>query len=283
VKALTLLFYLIFSQTLKAEIVSPVCDEVHSSVTWNYCFSPGVGKNAQKLILHFHGGGLSEKSWFDPNDYAEQIRHYWKVNGIDAPSVVSVSFGQMWLLSKQSSLPQSGLYEVFKNEVFPFIEKTLMNDKVNDRLIIGESMGGFNAGTFAMQNIKLFSKIALICPALGFESDEVIKNLEDYINQTGAQPPYAKYLYKIRDQYFTSPKQEYDVSPLTLIKALNFSTYWPTFFLSCGDKDQYGFFYGANAFVKLAIAHGFETIWKPIANGVHCSVDVDALAKFLVD
>lgn len=280
---LTFIFTLIFSHHINAQDFSPVCDTVKTSVAWNYCFSSGAGKNSHKLIIHFHGGGLNEKDWFSSNSYAEQIRQYWKENGIDAPSVVSISFGPMWLLSTQSSLPQSGLYEVFKNEVFPFIENKLMSSQANDRFFIGESMGAFNAGTFALQNTTLFSKVALLCPALGLESDELIKDINSYINLTGANPAYAQYLFKIRDQYFTSQKQANAVSPLTLIRNLSPNKNAPKFFLSCGDKDQYGFFYGANTFVKLAISRGFENVWNPIASGEHCSVDTDALAKFLLE
>ncbi len=56
----------------------------------------------------------------------------------------------------------------------------------------------------------------------------------------------------------------------------------PQLFLSSGDQDQYGFYYGANVFVKYATVNGFQTIWKPVVLGQHCSVDTDALAAFLL-
>jgi enterochelin esterase-like enzyme len=103
-----------------------------------------MGKSARKLILQFHGGGESEKTWFESTGLGEQVRQSWRNSGIQAPSIVSVSFGPMWLLSNRSLLPQSGLYEVFVNEIFPYIEKQLMNGRIDERILIGHSMGGFN-------------------------------------------------------------------------------------------------------------------------------------------
>lgn len=260
---------------------APICKEVRSSVPWKYCFSAGVGKNAYKLILQFHGGGESEKTWFESNGYAEPIRQEWNRKGLDAPSVVAVSFGPMWLLSKRTTLPRSGLYDVFINEVFPYIEKQLMKGQVHDRIIIGHSMGGFNAGVFALQNIKLFSKVALLCPALGVEGDKASKDIDSYIKQTGAQMDYAQFIFKIRDEYFLSPEEEDAISPLTVIKTLVPGRSGPKFFLSCGDKDAYGFFYGASVFAKKAETQGFDVVWKPVPHGAHCSVELDALVNFL--
>ncbi|MBN8536709.1 MAG: hypothetical protein J0M15_06625 [Deltaproteobacteria bacterium] len=262
---------------LSASDSNPICKEVKSSVLWKYCFSVGVGKSVRKLILQFHGGGESEKTWFESTGLGEQVRQSWRNSGIQAPSIVSVSFGPMWLLSKRSLLPQSGLYEVFVNEIFPYIEKQLMNGRIDERILIGHSMGGFNAGTLGLQNAPFFSKIALLCPALGNEGSDI----DSYIKKTGAWLPYARYLFKIRDQYFLSSTLETEVSPLTLIRRISPGKNGPKFFLSCGDKDQYGFYFGANTFIKLSKMKGFQVLWKPVANGQHCSVDTDALAKFL--
>lgn len=261
---------------------SPICREVKSSVPWKYCFSPGVGTNAHKLILQFHGGGENEKSWFDPIGYAEPIRQAWKRKGLDAPSVVAVSFGQMWLLSKPSELPKSGLYDVFIDEVLPFIEKQLMKDQVSDRVVIGDSMGAFNAGVFALQNFKLVSKVALLCPALGTRVSEASKDRDSYVKETGAQKDYAQVVFDIRDDYFPSQEQENAISPINTIKTLVPEKNPPKFFLSCGDKDQFGFFYVADSFVKKAEAQGFNTVWRPVPNGEHCSFDVEGLANFLL-
>lgn len=134
----------------------PLCGQVDSSVPWKYCFSAGAGKNARRLILQFHGGGESENTWFNSEGIGDQVRRSWRSSGVDEPSVVSISFGPMWLLSRKSSLPQSGLYEVFVNEVVPYIEKQLMNGHIVERAIIGHSMGGFNAGTFGLESITVF-------------------------------------------------------------------------------------------------------------------------------
>lgn len=162
--------------------------------------------------------------------------------------------------------------------ILPLIKTHLMNGRVDKLFIVGHSMGAFIAGTVALQNISLFSKVALLCPALGNEGNDV----DSYVKQTGALLPFAQYLFKIRSQFFLSPAIEAAASPVVLIQKVFPGKNGPQLFLSSGDQDQYGFYYGANVFVKYATVNGFQTIWKPVALGQHCSVDTDALAAFLL-
>lgn len=283
-----LLFGLICSSCTKNKLAENItktnsaCDTVKSSVEWKYCFTPGSGQKAGKLIYYFHGGDGSEKDWVDPNNYSEELRQDWKKTNSDAPSVISISFGKMWLLADRSVAAKSGLYEVVKNEIFPFVEKNILKFPVQERILLGESMGGFNAGTFALRNLDLFSKLALICPSLGSNSKDLARDADGYIKETGADSKYAKNLIEIRNEYFPSWELAYSQSPLTLIKNIPSRKNFPKIFISCGDHDQYGFFKGAADFVKLATEKGFNTTWKPVSNGKHCSLDVRALATFLI-
>ncbi|MFZ3231793.1 MAG: alpha/beta hydrolase-fold protein [Pseudobdellovibrio sp.] len=259
-----------------------VCETVKTSVEWKYCFSPGSVPKAGKLIYYFHGGDGSETDWVDPNNYSEGLRQSWKKTKPEIPSVVSISFGKMWLLADRSSATKSGLYDVVKNEIIPFVEKNILKFPVQERILLGESMGGFNAGTFALRNLDLFSKLALICPSLGSNNKDLSHDVDGYIKETGADPKYAKNLIKIRDEYFPSWESAYAQSPLTLIKNIPSKKSYPKIFISCGDQDQYGFFKSSADFVKLATEKGFNTIWKPVSGGKHCSLDVEALSTFLI-
>lgn len=261
--------------------IDSTCMHMKTSTDWSYCFTPGTGKNANKLIYYFHGGGGSAKSWLDSHNYPEGIRQYWKENAIDFPSVIAVSFGPMWLLANRSSNPKSGLYEVFQHEIVPFIESTLMKSKTKERIVIGESMGGFNAGTFALRNAKLFTKIALLCPALGLEDQASFSDIKSYIEATGADASYAHFLFKTRDEYFPSWQEAHAESPMALLNQLDSEVQSPRFFLSCGDKDQYGFFEGAKQFVDILRQKRMNVIWKAETGGKHCSLDLDELNKFL--
>lgn len=258
-----------------------ICGKVKTSTEWSYCFTPGSGSNANKLIYYFHGGGGDEKGWLRPSNYPEGIREHWKKTGIDAPSVISVSFGPMWLLASRSENPKSGLYEVFKNEVVPYVETNLMKIKVEERIAIGESMGGFNAGTFALRNTDLFNKIALLCPAVGAENQSSLSDINKYIQETGAEKSYAKFLFKIRDEYFSSWSAAYSESPIKLVDNLSRKGKLPKFFLSCGDKDQYGFFHGAEQFVNILKSKEIDVVWSPEAGGSHCSLNLIELNIFL--
>jgi esterase/lipase superfamily enzyme len=258
-----------------------ICSTVKTSVEWKYCFTPGTKKSS--VLFYFHGGDGSETDWVDPSNYSEGLRQNWDKTKVNTPNVVSISFGKIWLLSERSSVVKSGLYEVVKNEIFPFVEKNLIKSAVQQRILLGESMGGFNAGTFALRNLDLFSKLALICPSLGSNDKDLGHDVDGYIKDSGADPNYAKNLIKIRDDYFPNWESAYSQSPLTLINNLPAGKKYLKVFISCGDQDQYGFFKSSEVFAKIAAEKGFNTTWKPVANGKHCSLDVDSLSTFLIN
>lgn len=249
------------------------CGVISGSIKWKYCITPGSGDEKNTLLYYFHGGGGNEKAWVDPRSYAAELRKIWSANNKGFPTVVAVSFGRMWLLTNKNELPKSGLYEVFKEEVMPHIEKL---SPPKERLIMGESMGGFNAGTFGLRNPNLFSKIALICPSVGVAAGKSA-SLDDYIKETGAQRSHAQHIYKLSKKYFSSQKELLDQSPIELVKS---GKSFPKIFISCGDKDQFGFFKGSEDFVSAAKQNNVKIIWEP-TQGKHCSMNIDALAEFL--
>lgn len=274
----TFFLTLFISQVSKATVN---CGQVQNRLSWKYCFSPGVGKNRDKLIVHFHGGGLSEQSWFKADGYSEEIRKNWQVNSVQPPNIVSISFGPLWLAAHQSMLPKSGIFEALKQEVFPYIETKLIRNKIVDRILIGESMGGFNAATYGLQNSNQFSRLVLLCPALGFDSFYSQNRLSDYVNISKAQMPQAQFLFKIRSEFFRSNIEEGWQAPIQIIQKFDFRKNHPAIFISCGSEDQFGFFFAARIFANEASLNHFPVTWVPVPNGKHCSVDTKVLSQFL--
>lgn len=254
------------------------CETVTTSRTWKYCVSESLSSNKTEVLYYFHGGGGSELSWDDSNNYTAEIKKYWNSNGHHPPVVVTVSFGDIWLLAQKNSSEQSGLYEVFKIEVIPYIESKVLGQKPVTRMLLGESMGSYNAAVLALRNPKMFRRAALLCPALDLFLPTSERDIENYAKQTGASLSYAKNAAQIASKFFDSPEAAQSNSPMFLINQSR--TVDLPLYVSCGRQDQYGFYFGAEKFVQIAQSKNANVVWMPL-EGKHCTADPDSVAKFL--
>ena len=57
----------------------------------------------------------------------------------------------------------------------------------------------------------------------------------------------------------------------------------PPMFLSCGDKDEFGFYEGATRFSKSMKASGNWLRFETVPGGVHCAVPREQLMEFLTE
>jgi hypothetical protein len=128
------------------------------------CIYPGE-KNAD--VLYFlHGMNENAEMWGQQGFFTEQLRAYWKAHGEAAPTVVSVSFGEVWLLGPKTTAPYGfGSFDLFTDKVMPMIEAKLGGIK-GRRLLLGDSMGGFNSLQLGMKT-DLFVKVAALCAPMG--------------------------------------------------------------------------------------------------------------------
>lgn len=249
---------------------------------WKYCFTASSDLNNKEIIYYFHGGGGSEADWIDPKNYPTAIREYWKNSKKIAPNVVAVSTGDLWGFSdKVEPNKKLGSYEEFLSHVMPDIENNILKFKPTIRIALGESMGGFNAAVVSLRNPNLFSKAALICPGVLREAIFSQKELEVYSNETGAKNNYLNKISYLLQQNFSSAEEYRRFSPQSILKSFN-NTKKPKLFLSCGKSDEFGFFKESETFVEMAQNKNFQVIWRPV-NGKHCSLDIESLAKFLVE
>jgi len=259
------------------------CGEEKGARSWKYCVTPGTGAHQDTVIYYFHGGGGNERNWIDPHNYTKEIRKTWSEKKFDTPTVVTVSFGGYWLLAAKNKQKPSGLYEVYRDEVMPKIEKTILPRPPKERWILGESMGGFNGGSFGLREPQLFTKMALVCPGVGIGGGLSKVQLDDYVKQTGAHRWYAERIFEFGKTFFDTPEEAAAQSPLALLQ--NFdkkANPQLKLFLSCGRKDEYGFFKSSENFVKTAQDKGLSVEWHPVDGG-HCSLDTAALAAFLMN
>ncbi|MES3036488.1 MAG: alpha/beta hydrolase-fold protein [Bdellovibrionota bacterium] len=233
-------------------------------------------KNPQ-VLYHFHGLGGNEKKW--GNNYTKQLISYWKDQGLTAPTVVTVSFGKLWLLTQTSF--GSRRYEMFIKKMMPFFEAKLgLPVDASQRMLLGESMGGFNTTQVMLKNPELFSRFALHCPAVTpigpFDSETTTKDFIKFTNAIAIRVWFTKAVGMLN---FLKKSVWREHDPLLLSAA---ATSIPAkVYLSCGDNDEFGFDTGTDALVKNLTNKVQQMEYVFIPGGTHGTVDVKSLADFL--
>ena len=137
------------------------CATDSETIPFAYCIHKPESTGSTDFIYYLHGSNMSEMTWSEEFYYTAQIRAEWARNGVAMPTVVSVSFGSIWLLAEPNSSAHGGLLPVFEQVVIPKIEAALGGVK-GRRIVLGESMGGFNSLQLALKT-RLFKKAAILC------------------------------------------------------------------------------------------------------------------------
>ncbi len=250
--------------------------EQSSGFHYGYCIHEMKGSVSKDVLFYFHGIGGSEYDW-QKSDLLQKTYASW---GIVAPAVISISYGSLWLLASQNTSRYSGLYEHFLKQALPKLEEKL---KVHPqhRLLMGLSMGGFNASQIYLKNPELFSKIIFACPAISSLSpfaDEV--KVEAYVDRTHASLFNVEQANLLTRVYFPNVNSWSKADPLVIANQV-ITSQFPSIYVSCGESDEYGFFEGAKLLTDAAVKHGAHAILK-LVPGKHCSYDAEAGAAFVI-
>lgn len=264
-------------QATRPSSISVTCHKATGGAYWwNYCVHKSSVSQSQDVLYYFHGLDGSEYEWEDSPVY-QKVYQLW---GAQAPIVVSITYGSIWLLAEVNSSRYSGLYENFIHTSLPYIEKT---EKLNPlhRLLLGLSMGGFNAAQVYLKDPSLFSKVALACPALTtigpYDGDAAI---QAYISRTHAFQNNVYNALYLTSSYFPTEASWEKSAPIRLATE-SINPEFPPLYVSGGLQDEYGFFEGAKAFVDTANAKGAKAAWIPL-QGPHCTYDWQGTALFLI-
>lgn len=286
------IFFLIgilFSHAVYATSFEISCTKVGGDLA-GYCIHKPVPLENQDVIYHFHGSGGSEFMWQE-NYYPEQLRTYWKENGLKIPTVVSISFGPFWLLSEKNSSEVSGLLEILMKTVIPEIEGQLPQQ--GRRLAVGESMGGFNTLQLALKT-NFFQKTAVLCAPLAdtitpFSSAEEISRFVKASYAWGYYHKWNPELVPDRVQsslemarvFFPTPEAWLDADPIQFAKHITTTAQLPEIYLAVGMYDEYAIYEGNERLAHLLQAKNAKIEWRPQWGG-HCAIDIPSLAQFLV-
>jgi S-formylglutathione hydrolase FrmB len=279
-----------------------VCNDLAAPLNGRACIYQDSSSHNPDVIYYMHGlGDLNNPDlyfeagrWGETNFYSEQIRQWWKANGHDAPTVISVSFGPAWILAPKNSSANSGLLEAFVQKVMPALEKNLGGVK-GRRMILGESMGGFNTLEIALQSQDLFIKAAALCAplAVSLTPYSTPAQIEAFITQSVAYSYWGPSRRAIMDQsvaelikmtqlFFPSEAEWDAANPMNLAQSAEHARTPAKFYIAAGFYDPYALYEGDEKISQELNARGFEVQWRPQYGG-HCAIDIQSLAQFLIE
>jgi pimeloyl-ACP methyl ester carboxylesterase len=277
------LVFCLVSIASTAAQAKPVCGkDTVDTFTYDWCFEKGEGQRANDILYYFHGLNEDAKSWID-GPVPLEIKRQWKSMGIERPSVAAISLGPLWVLSSVKKGTPNTLYETFVKKIMAKLEAKATK-KVRARMLVGGSMGGFNASQLLFRNSELFTRVAFLCPAIPTVGPYSSK---EEVDAYFVRNPYAnKELIQAlldwsRGEFPTAPDW---LAHDPLEHAKNLSAKSPELFVACGDRDQFGFFEGVERYATSAFLRGTAVQWMPILQGGHCDLTpevVTQLARFL--
>lgn len=131
-------------------------------VSW--CHEWEKSSPASEVIYYFHGIGGTEKTWQDV-PLRQAMRDALFAQKKSMPHVFTISFGFAWFLTDVKKEKSGSRLDIFLKQVMPALEAKLKK-KPTTRILVGESMGGYNALRTAMAKPKSFAKVLALCPAI---------------------------------------------------------------------------------------------------------------------
>lgn len=231
---------------------------------------------SEDVIYHLHGRNMDDSIWNDDTYFTSLVQSYWQKSSARPPTVVVVSYGNVWLLTPKNSKAESGLMDDFVARLPEIESKT---GKPRKRILLGESMGGLNVLILGLSHPNLFSKVASLCPGVYLDSPfSDFSTMRAAAKRTGADPKIAFGILQMAKTYVSNEEEWNSISPIKLIERADDK--YPELYLSCGLYDKYGNFEGTEALANIAIKKGVKTKWHPLYGG-HCAIDVASLSDFL--
>lgn len=244
---------------------------------FKYCYRHAEATNNDDIVYFFHGLNGSETTWFTQCLGTGIIQKWWDFKGYK-PRIVTISFGPKWLLVNNKRYP---LLSALSKGIIPLLEKKMGGLRKGSRHVIGQSMGGFNAAEVALKNPGMFSRVALLCPAISTVSPySSTQDINNYIFRTGAAKYLVEKMLGISHAIFTDESDWKNHDPLLLLKNYR-SSQKSKFFVTIGMNDGYGFQEGALQFYRLAGSHGFLSRWVSTPGG-HCNFNRKSTAYFIM-
>ncbi len=244
-----------------------------------YCVHRAAGGVNGDVAYHLHGRNGGAEVWNDPTYFTAQLQAYWQNAGLVPPTVISLSYGPVWLLASKGQADSSGLLDTIWRDISA-IETRVGPPK--RRLLMGESMGGLNSLVLGLSQPQHFDKVAALCPAVYLASPFTpISQIREGIVRTGADPRIVFGIWHLSRRYVATAEEWSRFSPLALIEGASVPQMRLSLYLSAGLYDRYGLYEGTERLAQRAAQRGVSTHWHPLYGG-HCAIDVVSLGTFLL-
>lgn len=264
------------------------CGVLGGEVEARYCIHRPTGSSNADVLFYLHGAGGSHQTWNETAYYPQQLREQWDARGAQAPTVVSVSYGPVWLLAAANTSARSGLLARFTQKTLPLLER-LLDGVRGRRLLLGESMGGFNSLQLGLKT-ELFEKVAALCaPVSSVNPFATEKEIEAFIQSSRAWSYFhdsnnnivrnsVHRSIQIAQMFFPTLEDWSGADPLLLATREYRRT---SFYLAVGFYDPYAAYEGNLKLSQALQANGYSVQWRPQWGG-HCAIDIPSLADWIV-
>jgi len=259
-----------------AEPISTVemhCFAETQPVPYSFCINRVRGSQNRDVVFHFHGRNGDATWWNDSPSYSGEVVRRWAQTQQQAPIVVSISFGALWLLD-------DSLMAVFEHEVMPRVEREL-GEKPTRLMAVGESMGGLNALLAALKMPNRFSKVASLCAPLATVSPfAALADIAQFVFSSSTSMKRAVMMMVFSRKFYPSEAHWLANHPMPLSQRETPRS-GTAFYVTCGAKDEWGCTGASEQLVTTLRARGATVDWVPRPGG-HCDIETDSLADALV-
>jgi pimeloyl-ACP methyl ester carboxylesterase len=264
------------AQAVNFKPASQQCDQAGPL---RYCVHRAAGGVNGDVVYHLHGRNLEAEVWNDPTYFTALVQAHWQNADRLPPTVISLSYGPVWLLAAKGQAEHSGLLDTIWQDIRTIEARV---GKPRRRMLMGESMGGLNSLVLGLSQAQHFDKVAALCPAVYRDSPfATLTEIREAMVRTGAEPRIVFGIWQLSREFVASADEWRRFSPLALIESAAFPGARPSLYLSAGLYDRYGLFEGTERLAQRAAQRGLPTEWRPLYGG-HCAIDIASLGEFLV-
>ncbi len=246
------------------------CSTEDAPLPWSYCVHRTPGSTSRDLLVHFHGRRGTARWWNDATYYTGELYRHWRAEGVQPPTVVSISFGPLWVLVAEHA-----------DALGPILDRatehaaTWAGHDFDRTHLVGESMGGYNALLAGLQHPNRFDRVAALCPPLSTASP-FGPELFERMGESAALEAFM--LLSFSRAFFADDADWRRQDPFARIDGG--AAFEPALHLSCGTHDPWGCASGSTAIAHALEGRGQSPELRLLDDG-HCAIDDAALADFL--
>jgi pimeloyl-ACP methyl ester carboxylesterase len=252
-----------------------------SRATVKYCIYQN-SPTPKSTIWFFHGLGDDQNVFIDPQGSRISYRHF--MEQVSEVRIVAISYGLLWMLTPSSvrtQEPQQGTIDVFRNQIIPYVQS--LTTLPRPWVVMGQSMGGFNAAQLCAGAPDLWQKCVLLNSMMP-SCDPFTGALAGGLNPIGGGFGYINICHPgpdamVKDQFTPSEYSSYQP-----VETLKRAIQLPKTYVTACELDDFGLFTGPKSWSIQADALGHDIRWSPKTTDCdHYGWPVEEVVEFLTE